>query len=288
MISSLEEFGKQYEKKLSSLDLQTVQSLKIGYEGLKVFGDNQHIQTIVDDAILVLLPVLFNFNIIDTFDLENVSKLSLFEFKKIEKDNAHGQFLAKMNGILGHYDISFDILERELKKLEIFFSHVPTAQLLGIIQKIFATMKKDLTSIKNQFQTQISPKSIDLYTAWKSSLLFVECYSQKSVSIHHLVIDHILRAIDFYLGMLRFHSEFSFLKIRLIGIKGMVKHNSLSGVVQSLCQLVPLIDIYLSKGGLNLNWTGEAITRFKTDIRTMFSSEVCSFDQRENFSSNFE
>jgi hypothetical protein len=48
----------------------------------------------------------------------------------------------------------------------------------------------------------------------------------------------------------------------------------LNDTIQSLLELIPLIDIYFSERGLNLNWTTEAITQFKTSIRKMFSSEL--------------
>ena len=72
-------------------------------------------------------------------------------------------------------------------------------------------MKNGLTLIKDEFQTQINPRSVDLSTTWKISLSFVQCYSQESIRIRELVHDHILKAIDFYIGILNFHSEFSFL-----------------------------------------------------------------------------
>jgi hypothetical protein len=57
-----------------------------------------------------------------------------------------------------------------------------------------------------------------------------------------LVYEHISKTIDFYLGELNFHSEFGFLKIRLVGIKEMMKFGELNGVIQSLLEVVPLID----------------------------------------------
>jgi hypothetical protein len=59
----------------------------MGYEILKNFGDNQYVQSIVDDAILSLLPVLFNSNLIQKFDFGDVSRLSLFMLEKIRNDN---------------------------------------------------------------------------------------------------------------------------------------------------------------------------------------------------------
>jgi hypothetical protein len=213
------------------------------------------------------------------FDFEDVSDLFLFGLENIGEDNVYGQLLAKMDGLVKHCVSSFGVLK---SKLNSFFSHASVvAQPLDDIQKIFSEMKETLMSIKAQLQSQIGSGSVDLCAAWELSLSFVDLYSQKSTSIHDLVNDHISKPIDFHLGMLHFHSEFSFLKIRLIGIKKMVRHNSLSGVVQSLCQLVPLIDIYFSKCGLNLNWTDEAITQFKTGIREMFSSELCSLIKKD-------
>ena len=88
------------------------------YEELRIYVDDQYIQSIVDDAILSLLPVLFSSNLIQPFDFGDVSRLSLFEFKKIEKDNVYDQLLAKMNGLIGHCDISFDDLKSQT---EFFF-----------------------------------------------------------------------------------------------------------------------------------------------------------------------
>jgi hypothetical protein len=154
-----------------------------------------------------------------------------------------------MNDLINHCDPSFGVLKNKLKKLDPFFSHTPIVQPLVAIQKELAEMKADLTSIKDQFQTQISSGSVDLYIAWKSSLSFVNIYSHKSIHIRRLVSNHIQEVIDFYIGMLNFRSEFSFLKIRLIEIKGMVNYNNLNIITQSLCMLVPLMDIYFSECG---------------------------------------
>jgi hypothetical protein len=113
-----------------------------------------------------------------------------------------------------------------------------------------------------------------LYTVWKSSLSFVNIYSQKSIDIRRLVSGHISKTIDFYLGMLNFRSEFNFLKIRLIGIKKMVKCSNLSRVTQSLLELASLMDSHFSEWGLICSWTDETIAQFNKDIRVMFGSEL--------------
>jgi hypothetical protein len=77
----------------------------------------------VDNVIFGFLSVLFNSKIINPFDFGDVSKPSLFEFKKIEKNNVYGQILAKMNGLVKHCDSSFDALKSELKKLVFFLSY---------------------------------------------------------------------------------------------------------------------------------------------------------------------
>ena len=77
-------------------------------------------------------------------------------------------------------------------------------------------MKKRLAPIKDQFQGQIHPGSVDLCTVWKSSLLFVNLYSQGSIDIHHLVNSCIPETIDFYLEMLNFRSEFSLVTNQIV------------------------------------------------------------------------
>jgi hypothetical protein len=113
VIESLRKFIMTYERKVRGLNSLTIQSLQNGYEELKVSGDTQSIQTMVDSIILDLLPVLFSSNIIDTFNLKGISQLFFFEFKKIEKDKIYEQLLTKMNGFLGHCDPSFGVPERE-------------------------------------------------------------------------------------------------------------------------------------------------------------------------------
>jgi hypothetical protein len=102
VISNLNRFVTEYEDKLSSFGFipQTIRSLKKDYEELECSGDDQRMQTMVDDVILSLLPILFSSNVIKTFDLEDISKFPLFGFEKIEKDNAHGQILAKMKDLI--------------------------------------------------------------------------------------------------------------------------------------------------------------------------------------------
>jgi hypothetical protein len=114
VINSLIRFENQQNGKLYSLgiNLQLVQSLMMGYEGLRVFGD-KFIQTRVDTVILTLLPTLFSYEIIDTFDLENISKLPLFGFEKIEKNSVCHYLLPKLNGLIGHCDYSLGVLDRE-------------------------------------------------------------------------------------------------------------------------------------------------------------------------------
>jgi hypothetical protein len=164
VFNGLNEFIEKYGWKVSSsgLDLQTARFLKMDYERLKVFGD-KFIQTKVNTVILGLLPNLFSPNVIKTFTQEDVSELLLLEFKKIEKNNVYNQVIAKMNEFVKHCDSPFGVLERELKKLNSFFSHGPVVQPpLNTIQKIFTETKKDLTSIKDKFQTQISYGLVDL------------------------------------------------------------------------------------------------------------------------------
>jgi hypothetical protein len=162
-----------------------------------------------------------------------------------------------------------------IKETGLFFSHTPVAQPLASIQEIFDEMKTGLTLIKGQFQRQISSGSVDLCTAWKSSLSLVDFYSQASIRIRELVSDYILKAIDFHLRMPNFRSESSSLKTRLAEIKRMVNFDDLSGAIQSLFGLIPLIDIYFSGLEMNPSWTTEAIAQFKTSVRTIFSSEFC-------------
>jgi hypothetical protein len=128
--------------------------------GLKLF-DDENIQGIVDDAILSLLPVLFNSNLIQSFDQGDNSRLSLFGLEKIGKDTVYGYLFAKMNGLVGHFDTSFGLKS----KLNSFFSRVPGVQTFDDIQKVLDEMKKYLTQIKCQFQRQIHPGSVDLCTA---------------------------------------------------------------------------------------------------------------------------
>jgi hypothetical protein len=82
VISSLNEFVEEYKEKLAFLVFipQTVQFLNMGYEGLKMFSDDKHIQTIVDGAILDFLSALFSSNVTQTFTREDISELFLFEF----------------------------------------------------------------------------------------------------------------------------------------------------------------------------------------------------------------
>jgi hypothetical protein len=164
VIDSLNEFIGGYGWKIHDLglDSQTVGYLNQGYEVSNIHDDDQYIQTVVNTAILSLLPALFSSNVIQTFDSEDGSKLSLFELEKIEKDNVYHQVLAKMNGLVGHCDTSFDGLK---SKLNSFFSRVPDVQSLDAIQKVFDEMKDDLTSIKYTLQPQTSPWSVDLCTA---------------------------------------------------------------------------------------------------------------------------
>jgi hypothetical protein len=117
VISSLSEFIKEHEQKIHDLgiDSQSVQRLKRGYGGLTSFDVNS-VQSIVDNAILSLLPVLFNSNLIQTFDFGNVSRFSLFMLEKIERDKVYELLLAKMNDIIGHCDISFDDLKSTKRK----------------------------------------------------------------------------------------------------------------------------------------------------------------------------
>ena len=171
-------------------------------EELRIFGD-KNMQNMVDDAILSLLPVLFSYEAFKAFGLEDVSQPSLLGLKKMEKDKVYDQILATMNDLIDHWDPSFDVTENELEKLKCFFSHTPVVQPFAAIQKESDEMKNGLTSIKDQFQTQIKPESVDLCTVWKISLSFVKCYSQQSISIRHLVCDQLPGAIDFYLGVLQ-------------------------------------------------------------------------------------
>jgi hypothetical protein len=200
-------------------------------------------------------------------------------FEKIEKDNIYSPLLTTMDDLIKHSDSSFGILKNELKKLNTFFSHIFAVQPLDDIQSVFDKMKDSLISIKDQLQTRISLGSIDLCAAWEPSLSFVNLYSQESVSIRELVSDRISEAIDFYLEGLNFRSETSFLKNRLIGIKRMVNFDNLDGIIQSLCQLAPLVDIYFSECRLNLGWTDEAISQFKTSVREMFTSGLHSLTE---------
>ena len=55
----------------------------------------------------------------------------------------------------------------------------------------------------------------------------------------------------------------------------MVNFDSLNNAIQSLLGLIPLIDNHFSKWSQSLSQTPEAIAQFKTDVRTMFSSELC-------------
>jgi hypothetical protein len=137
----------------------------------------------MDNVIFGFLPVLFSVNIINPFDLKNVSKLSLFEFKRLKKVIYTIKFLLKINGFIGYCDSSFGVLKSKLKKLDSFFSHTPVTLPLAAIQKVFTEMKTELTLIKEQFQRQISSGSVDLCTAWKSSLSLVNLYSQESINI---------------------------------------------------------------------------------------------------------
>jgi hypothetical protein len=242
MVNSLNEFATKYEEKSSSLrldptiirlDTKTIRLLK-EYGVGKPLLDVQCIQTKVDDIILDFLPALFNYEVIDTFGLEDISKLSLFGLETIEKDNVYKYLLAKMNGLIWHCDCSFGVLESKLEKLKFFLSCVPAAQPFYSIQNILDEMKESLILTKYLFQTQISPESVDLCTAWELSLSLVNLYSHANTRIHELVNSCIPETIDFCLEMLNFRSEFSLVKIRLIEIKEMTKHNKLNDTIQSL------------------------------------------------------
>jgi hypothetical protein len=220
-----------------------------------------------------------------TLDFGDVSQPSFFGLEKIEKDNAYDFLLAELNGLVEHCNFSFGILESKLERLELFFSRIPTARPLDDIKDALSKIKRDLNSIKGKFQTQISSGSVDLCTAWELSLSFVKCYSQGNIDIRHLVNIHIPKVIEFYIKMLDFRSELCFLKIRLIEIKEMAKFDNLDDVIQSLQELAHLIDISFSKQELGRIWTSENIAQFKTDVRRMFSSELCSLIGNERLSS---
>jgi hypothetical protein len=137
-------------------------------------------------------------------------------------------------------------------------------------------MKTGLILIKDVFQPQIRSKLVDLCIAWTLSLSLVERYSQQSVSIRRLAYGQLPEAVDFYLGVLKFRSEFSFLKIKLIEMKEMAKNGTLSeDAFQSLLDLVPLIDNHFSEWILDRSWTTDAISKFKLSVREIFSSEFC-------------
>jgi hypothetical protein len=61
----------------------------------------------------------------------------------------------------------------------------------------------------------------------------------------------------------------------------MVNFDYLSGAIQSLFGLIPLIDTYFSEWKLNISWTTESIAQFKTNVRTIFSSELCPLIENE-------
>jgi hypothetical protein len=88
MISSLNEFIKKYKWKGLGLAPQTIQSLNMRSDGWMLFGD-EHMQNIVNDAILGLLPALFNYGIIDIFELDDISNCSLFGLEEIGKDSVY-------------------------------------------------------------------------------------------------------------------------------------------------------------------------------------------------------
>jgi hypothetical protein len=83
--------------------------------------------------------------------------------------------------------------------------------------------------------------------------LFLDLYFQAGIDVRRLVNSCIPETIDFYLETLHYDSEFSVVKIRLTEIKRMVHFDSLNDAIQSHLELMPLIDIYFSECGLNLN-----------------------------------
>ena len=86
----------------------------------------------------------------------------------------------------------------------------------------------------------------------------------------------------FILECSNFHSEFSFLKIKLIEIKEMAKYDTLSeDAFQSLLELVSLIDNHFSEWRLGHSWTTEDISQFKIDVRETFSSKLCPLIEEE-------
>jgi hypothetical protein len=277
-IKSLKEFVTKHKDKLHSfgLDPRAFGFLERGYRGLLIYWKAQNIQVMVDGAILSLLPVLFSYEAFKAFGLEDVSNLFPFGLEKIEKNNVYDQILATMNVLIDHWDPSFDVLENELKKIDSFFSRTSVVQPLDDIQKESDEIKVNLILIKDVFQTQVNPESVNLCSVWMLSLSFVKHYSQQSVRIRRLVCDQFPEAVDFYIGLLNFHSEFSFLKLNLTEIKEMAKKGNLSEYAfQSLLNLVPLIDSHFFEWRLGRSWTTDDISKFRMDVRTMFDSELC-------------
>jgi hypothetical protein len=136
VIINLNKFIEKYVWKLPSfgLDPRAFGFLKRDYGGLIIFGV-QNVQNIVDDAILSLLSVLFSYEAIKAFGLEDVSNLSILGPEKIEKYNVYNQILATINVLIDHWDPSFGVLGNELETLKRFSHARPLFNHLSLFKR---------------------------------------------------------------------------------------------------------------------------------------------------------